>query len=110
MSDMRSLPHSRACGWGPHEHGTACSRNCPTCHGVAIEVINKDRSTSPFARLHPITQNPNELAQRVSALVGDIDDCVFCGYAFTYSEEGCDACNWVKDALRPTGRLTAEDR
>lgn len=26
-------PHSRACGIAPHEHGNACSRNCPTCHG-----------------------------------------------------------------------------
>jgi hypothetical protein len=26
-------PHSRACGWGLHPHGTACHRTCPTCHG-----------------------------------------------------------------------------
>jgi len=26
-------PHSRACGWRPHDHGSACSTNCPTCHG-----------------------------------------------------------------------------
>ena len=29
--DMR--PHSRACGYRYHEHGSACSTNCPTCHG-----------------------------------------------------------------------------
>ena len=28
-------PHSRACGWRNHEHGTACHPNCPTCHGRA---------------------------------------------------------------------------
>lgn len=27
------LPHSRACGIVRHEHGVACSRNCPTCEG-----------------------------------------------------------------------------
>lgn len=26
-------PHSRACGVVWHEHGQACHRNCPTCHG-----------------------------------------------------------------------------
>lgn len=25
--------HSRACGIKLHEHGIACHRNCPTCHG-----------------------------------------------------------------------------
>lgn len=29
-------PHSRACGWNPHPHGTQCSTNCPTCQGVEI--------------------------------------------------------------------------
>lgn len=32
-------PHSRACGWTPHPHGTRCSTNCPTCHGVDIPHI-----------------------------------------------------------------------
>lgn len=26
-------PHSRACGVHPHQHGTACHPNCPTCGG-----------------------------------------------------------------------------
>jgi uncharacterized protein (DUF1778 family) len=26
-------PHSRACGIIPHEHGTDCHTNCPTCGG-----------------------------------------------------------------------------
>lgn len=26
-------PHSRACGVTPHEHGTGCHANCPTCGG-----------------------------------------------------------------------------
>lgn len=26
-------PHSRACGISQHEHGPACSTNCPTCGG-----------------------------------------------------------------------------
>lgn len=29
-------PHSRACGWRHHEHGTACHSNCPTCGGKAL--------------------------------------------------------------------------
>jgi hypothetical protein len=28
-------PHSRACGYASHVHGSACSTNCPTCHGVS---------------------------------------------------------------------------
>ena len=32
VRDMR--PHSRACGIIPHEHGTGCHSNCPTCGGV----------------------------------------------------------------------------
>ena len=27
-------PHSRACGIIPHDHGTGCHSNCPTCGGV----------------------------------------------------------------------------
>lgn len=26
-------PHSRACGFRKHEHGTDCNPNCQTCHG-----------------------------------------------------------------------------
>lgn len=26
-------PHSRACGWRAHPHGSACHANCPTCGG-----------------------------------------------------------------------------
>jgi hypothetical protein len=26
-------PHSRACGWRDHAHGSDCSRDCPTCGG-----------------------------------------------------------------------------
>jgi len=33
-----SLPHSRACGWREHDHGSACHSNCPTCHGRALDV------------------------------------------------------------------------
>lgn len=32
-------PHSRACGIQPHEHGAACSKDCPTCGGNALTVI-----------------------------------------------------------------------
>lgn len=35
-SEPEVLPHSRACGFRPHEHGDACSTNCPTCHGKSI--------------------------------------------------------------------------
>ncbi len=28
-------PHSRACGWRNHDHGSACHSNCPTCQGRA---------------------------------------------------------------------------
>lgn len=26
-------PHSKACGFRMHEHGSQCSSSCPTCHG-----------------------------------------------------------------------------
>ena len=29
--DPAPLPHSRACGIQPHDHGAACSSDCPTC-------------------------------------------------------------------------------
>lgn len=33
LSTPDRRPHSRACGIQPHEHGPACSTNCPTCGG-----------------------------------------------------------------------------
>ena len=30
------LPHSRACGIHMHEHGPACSPDCPTCGSIAF--------------------------------------------------------------------------
>lgn len=53
---------------------------------------------------------PTELAIRVSGLIGDLDGCVRCGYAFTYEAEGCDACHWVTEALKSINRTTEEDR
>lgn len=36
------LPHSRACGFTPHEHGPLCSRDCPTCSGgVGTDVSDE---------------------------------------------------------------------
>jgi hypothetical protein len=32
-------PHSRACGIAPHEHGTGCHSNCPTCGGRAYPQV-----------------------------------------------------------------------
>ena len=57
-----------------------------------------------------IYQDPNTLALRVSQLVGDHDGCVHCGYAFTYEDEGCDECAWVKVCLKIDDRLTKEDK
>lgn len=33
-------PHSRACGWRPHPHGTECHTNCPTCGGRDVPAAN----------------------------------------------------------------------
>jgi hypothetical protein len=30
---LKGEPHSRACGWRLHDHGTECHTNCPTCEG-----------------------------------------------------------------------------
>lgn len=38
------LPHSRACGWGKHEHGVDCHSNCPTCHGKPINYNETELS------------------------------------------------------------------
>ena len=32
-------PHSRACGWAPHEHGFKCHDTCPTCHNTEGRVV-----------------------------------------------------------------------
>lgn len=37
-SEGRDGPHSRACGWRPHEHGPACHKNCPTCGGYDLRT------------------------------------------------------------------------
>lgn len=55
-------------------------------------------------------REPTELAIQVSGLIGDLDGCVCCGYAFTYELEGCDACRWVTEALKSIDRTTEEDR
>ena len=36
--ETKGLPHSRACGWREHPHGTSCSSNCPTCAGQVSET------------------------------------------------------------------------
>ncbi len=38
-------PHSRACGWRKHDHGSACHSNCPTCRDIV-------RSAAPPLTLH----------------------------------------------------------
>lgn len=37
LDNPKELPHSRACGWKQHSHGTACHANCPTCGDVEYE-------------------------------------------------------------------------
>lgn len=38
-----SGPHSRACGFREHEHGTGCHSNCPTCGGrVRVDAPRSD--------------------------------------------------------------------
>ena len=34
----RKAPHSRACGFRNHEHGLACSTNCPSCQGKQVQI------------------------------------------------------------------------
>lgn len=34
-------PHSKACGVTKHEHGLACSRNCPTCGGQDMKGVTR---------------------------------------------------------------------
>jgi hypothetical protein len=34
---LKGEPHSRACGWRLHDHGTECHTNCPTCEGGTHE-------------------------------------------------------------------------
>jgi hypothetical protein len=36
MNNVDRQPHSRACGWLPHDHGLFCSTNCPTCSGKPL--------------------------------------------------------------------------
>ncbi len=45
MNIGTTSPHSRACGFQNHDHGSDCHSNCPTCHGEVIET--KPVTTSP---------------------------------------------------------------
>jgi hypothetical protein len=44
-------PHSRACGFRAHEHGSACHRNCPTCQGLPRCILSGCTDPGP----HPVT-------------------------------------------------------
>lgn len=33
INERAPAPHSRACGYKEHSHGSACHSNCPTCAG-----------------------------------------------------------------------------
>lgn len=46
-ADLERLPHSRACGWRNHPHGSDCHPNCPTCHGHAPLVVPNEHSEEP---------------------------------------------------------------
>lgn len=39
MTDANRRPHSPACVVRPHQHGTACSADCPFCHGIALQTF-----------------------------------------------------------------------
>ena len=39
ISHPDPLPHSRACGITPHEHGTACASDCPVCGTHAVKAV-----------------------------------------------------------------------
>lgn len=47
-------PHSRACGWRDHEHGPACSTNCPTCAGKPVAAVVDDAAMRPHLDVHQV--------------------------------------------------------
>lgn len=60
VSSTEKLPHSRACGWQKHDHGTACHSNCPTCGGKDPRGNNESlevRSNSGTDAIHTNSQN-----------------------------------------------------
>lgn len=34
----KKAPHSRACGFQNHDHGTSCHTNCPSCGGRVVRI------------------------------------------------------------------------
>lgn len=88
-----------------HVDGESEPRKTEYYANVFTKVTDEIRVTDEGRYLEP-----TELAIRVSGLIGDLDGCVRCGYAFTYEAEGCDACHWVTEALKSINRTTEEDR
>lgn len=49
-------PHSRACGFAPHHHGSACHENCPTCHGKSSDQLDQEREAALHAMAARVAQ------------------------------------------------------
>jgi hypothetical protein len=57
--DEDRRPHSRACGAWKHPHGTACSTNCPTCHGKPEPYPSGvDDGSAPTVPAESLPQSP----------------------------------------------------
>lgn len=57
-------PHSRACGMSRHDHGSACSADCPTCTRSAMpQWISGSAITDSSGRPLPsVTGDPRSVA------------------------------------------------
>lgn len=74
------LPHSRACGIRPHDHGPDCHENCPTCHGGLLGVVHPSDGVENSSE-HDCSRDGHDF-QMVVNFSGDLLQ-MFCGQCGT---------------------------
>lgn len=57
---MDNRPHSRACGWRQHDHGSACASDCPTCHRN-LPVSNAWMQVNSGEPFWPLEAKPEDI-------------------------------------------------
>lgn len=67
-------PHSRACGWRNHDHGTACSTNCPTCHGLDLPA-GSIQGEDELGERRAVPVEPDGRVTEFAAIVREATEC-----------------------------------
>lgn len=87
-------PHSRACGISLHQHGIACSRDCPTCRGglegYSPEPAVRARNHGAFIRLEHIDMDTSQKLHEVLNRSG----LLYAFSVFESDDEALDELPW----------------